>query len=330
MIQGDDNRLWYNAMNMQGNWMGWTEVPGGIITEYGPNLNIASKGIYRHIILTAKKSNTNQYVFNEPPIRDSLTLTPQGYWIPDWGTWTAIPAPPCIGTVPEGLPFVAEEVPLNELAANPVYLDNYLKQYRFVTTCTQSNGPYLKGHVYYVNGTTNWTNNAGLNTIWSDWTEVPGSITGVIGIETGLWNDALWLGARNLDGEISVTRLDALGTWLPWATLPEKYPTSMVMPALVDGDRPRLIGSVLDHLYVNTLDGPQFLLSKELNPKTYWSASSVTGEFAYCHRLFKQGGLPVPFRDGNVIASLGRETEGRADWCWSTLGDTVQRDGGSQ
>ena len=74
--------------------MGWIQVPGGIITEYGPNLNIASKGIYRHIILTAKKSNTNQYVFNEPPIRDSLTLTPQGYWIPDWGTWTAIPAPP--------------------------------------------------------------------------------------------------------------------------------------------------------------------------------------------------------------------------------------------
>ena len=66
------------------------------------------------------------------------------------------------------------------------------------------------------------------------------------------------------------------------------------MPALVDGDRPRLIGSVLDHLYVNTLDGPQFLLRKELNPKTYWSASSVTGEFTYCHRLIQTGRPPGP------------------------------------
>ena len=78
--------------------------------------------------------------------------------------------------------------------------------------------------------------------------------------------------------------------------LPEKYPTSMVIPALVDGDRPRLIGTRRDHLYVNTLDEPQFLLSKELNPKTYWSASSVTGEFAVLPPAFQTGRAPVPFR----------------------------------
>jgi len=312
VITGDDNRLWYNSMNMQGNWMGWTEVPGNIITEYGPTLNIATKGLYRHIILTAKKANTNQYVFNEPPIRESLKDVPGGYLVPNWGNWNALPSVPCFGTVPEGLPFVQEEVALADFYGNPYYPDNYRKQYRFVTACLQSEGSYQKGHMYYLNGTTNWTSNGGYSTSWSAWTEVPGGISNVSGIRTSLWGDNLWLGAWNPFGEISVSRLDALGAWLPWSTMTEKYPQSTHMPALVDGDRFRIIGSVSDQLYVNTFQSLQFFLTKRDTPYTEWSISSTSGEFTYCHKYYRAGGIPVPWRTGNVMAGwAGKQNDGQ-------------------
>lgn len=314
VITGDDNRIWYNAMNMQGNWMGWTEVPGNITSEYGPTLNIATKGLYRHIILTVKKANTGQYLFNEPPIRESLKDVPGGYLVPNWGSWNALPTAPCFGTVPEGLPFVEEEVALADFYGNPEYTDNYMKQYRFVTACLQSEGSYQKGHVYYLNGTTNWTYNGGYSTSWSGWSEVPGGLSAVTGIRTSLWGDNLWIGAINPEGKISVSRIDALGAWLPWSTIPENFSQSTYvhMPALIDGDRFRIIGPVSDQLWVNTFQSLQFLFSKKDTPYTDWSGSSTSGEFTYCHKYYRAGGIPVPWRPGDVIASwAGKQNDGQ-------------------